>query len=479
MLPCGRQRQAGQLTAHPHSGEKGIPAHAQSANVAAKATGVINISRCILHIGWHKTGTTALQAFLSVQAPALAQAGFRYPAFRDNHSDCLVSGTVDATVPTYAEHFSPATKGYEGEDRKAAARRIMAGLMAQTDESNLVLSGEDLCLLERSEVRRLHDRLRAVYDDIVVVAYLRNHVDYARSALQQLLRMGFQAEEVLAQALGAGPLRVLGPLPDYVRRIDIWREVFGAQHLRIFDYDALVAMGQSIQQHFCETILQPGLYARLTQGHSETDRVNQAFSQAAGYILHQMNRMRPLLREGRPNPGFVFNRQHWLAGVRGAPLALPAEMAEPIATAIAADAGLFAAMGKVAGTARSDVDYTQTVAQMFTGNDLLDDLAISLDSTIAAATGNLAREKFFAFLPQLRRPKLRADALAQMHLALFLLADRPRIVSCGLALINAGEIDLARAYTTKALAFGPPAANLTNLLNRIEATDQPKMSGSQ
>jgi hypothetical protein len=466
------------LTAQPLCGETGIPVHAQSANVAATGTGVINISRCILHIGWHKTGTTALQAFLGAQAPALAQAGFRYPAFRDNHSDCLVSVAVDATVPTYAEHFSPATKGYEGEDRKAAAHRIMADLMAQTDALNLVLSGEDLCLLEPPEVQRLHHEVSAVYDDVVVVAYVRNHVDYARSALQQLLRMGFQAEEVMAQAQSAGPFRVLGPLPDYARRIDIWRDVFGAHCLRLFDYDAVAASGQSIQQHFCETCLQPGLYAGLTQGQSETPRVNQAFSQAAGYMLHRMNRMRPLLLEGRPNPGFVFNRQHWLAGVRGAPLALPAEMAGPIATAVVADAGLFEVLGKAPGTARQNVDYTQTVAQMFTGNDLLDDLAITLDSTIAAATGNLAREKFFAFLPRLQRAKLRADAVTQMHLALFLLADRPRIVSCGLALLNAGEIDLARPYAAKALAFGPPAANLTDLLNRIAATDQAKMSGS-
>jgi hypothetical protein len=433
---------------------------------------VNTIPRCILHIGWHKTGSTALQAFLAGCAPALAKAGFHYPGFKANHSDTLVSAIAAPDRATYAEHFTPATAGHEGEDRKSAARRILRGLLDAADDTTLVLSGEDLCLLDHAEVMRLHTALHAVYDDVRVVAYLRDHADYARSALQQLLRMGFQADEVIAQAQGKTGLRVLRPVPAYAQQVDIWRSIFGPENVALCDYDALVGAGQSIEQHFTDTWLQAGLYARLMQGRDAVARTNQAFSAQAAYMMHQMNRAQPLMRDATPNPAFVFNRQAWLSGVRGAAMALPSEMADPVADAVRADATLFRAVGKVVAAAPVGRDFVQSVGQMFGGDDLLDDLAAALEKAIASAVTNLAREKFFAFLPKLQDKSQRGQAVAQMHVARFLLPDLPRLISCGFALHGAGELTLAKTFAAKAAAFGSAPSNLKDLMARIAASEK-------
>jgi hypothetical protein len=437
----------------------------------------MTIPRCILHIGWHKTGSTALQAFLGPRSPALAKAGFHYPAFKANHSDVLVSAIAAPDRVIYAEHFTPASAGYQGQDRKTAARRILRDLLDPVDDATLVLSGEDLCLLDFDAVQRLHTALHAVYDDITVVAYLRNHADYARSALQQLLRMGFQAEDIMAQAQGAKGLLVLTPLPDYAHRVDIWRTVCGTENVMLCDYDALVTAGQSIEQHFTDTWLQPGLYAQLSLGHDNVRRTDQAFSAPAAYIMQQMNRAQPLMRAGTPNPGFVFNRQGWLSDVRGAPVALPSELAEPVAAAIRADAALFRAAGKVAVLTVA-TDFAKPVTQMFSGDDLLDDVARALDKAIGSAVTNLAREKFFAFLPKLQDQKQRAEAVAQMHVALFLLPDLARLISCGFALHAVGELALARAFAAKAVAFEHMSPNLKDLMARIAESGKAAKSGS-
>lgn len=433
------------------------------------------IPRCILHIGWHKTGSTALQAFLSDCAPALTKAGFHYPSFKANHSDMLVSAVAAPDRATYAEYFTPATAGHEGEDRKTAARRILRDLLDPVDDATLVLSGEDLCLLAFDEVRRLHTALNAVYEDITVVAYVRQHADYARSAMQQLLRMGYQAEEVMRP--GPADLLVLGLLPDYARRVEIWRRVCGAENVVLCDYDALVAEGQSIAQHFTDTWLQPGLYTQLMQGREATPRINAAVSAPAAYLMQQMNRAQPMLRGGRRNPGFVFNRQAWVADVRGAPMTLPSEMAGPVVAAMQADAAVFHAMGKAAAAPLA-TDFQQSVGQMFAGDDLLDDLAGALDKAVTSAITNLAREKFFAFLPKLRDERDRASAVAQMHVALFLLPDLPRLISCGFALHTVGELALAQAYAAKAADFGPAGPNLKTLMARIAASAKAGTSGS-
>ena len=69
------------------------------------------MARCILHIGWHKTGTTAIQQTALKNRAALAQCGVHYPSWHHNHGALLVSAARGDDLMYYAEQFLTPPKG--------------------------------------------------------------------------------------------------------------------------------------------------------------------------------------------------------------------------------------------------------------------------------------------------------------------------------------------------------------------------------
>lgn len=121
--------------------------------------------RAILHIGAHKTGSTSIQRALLESTELLADRsiylpgsppGFTYP----NHSilaQRLASGDREAARTWLADAF-------------AAARRRGA--------ETVILTGEDLCVLQGAEIRWLVNEVRDYAWDAQAFLYLRNKADY-------------------------------------------------------------------------------------------------------------------------------------------------------------------------------------------------------------------------------------------------------------------------------------------------------------
>lgn len=292
--------------------------------------------RCVVHIGWHKTGSTALQHFLHEVSPSLADHGVVYPVQARNHSAFLPSALLHDSEPTYSEVFVPPLAGHESEPRRVASRSIVEDVIADDHDGTLVLSAEDLCLLDLPAVRRCRSLLADAFDRIDIVVYLRDHAGYARSAAQQLLRMGFQWHEVVGMARsGRSPIAVLEPLPHYGPRLERWVSVFGADAISVFHYDTVAARGTSIQEHFLEDVL--GLDHEWLDVAASYPRTNASFTKPAAYVLDRMNAACPLFVDDHPNPGWQFNRQRFLAQLPGSPFDVGAELFEPVAAAHAAD----------------------------------------------------------------------------------------------------------------------------------------------
>lgn len=204
----------------------------------------------ILHIGLHKTGSSSIQAFLSLQRDLLHSNGLNfYTGMHDpaNHVELHVA----AMRPDRYSTFKLKT-GLSGtrEYRDAVRTHILAQQQAYPAET-LVFSGEGTSLLAHAdELRSLHELLP---QPVRVVAYLRNPQDYVASHRSQLAGSGFgylADDPASILFLGEGTW-----LTDYEARLKEFRLVFGPENVLTFDYDAEVRERGSVVPSFIERVL--------------------------------------------------------------------------------------------------------------------------------------------------------------------------------------------------------------------------------
>lgn len=176
--------------------------------------------RLWLHIGSHKTGTTTLQS-------ALRRAGRK--------------GFLGAWIYVHADDSVNLNNAvsYKGEGAgmrwKTNTRSLVAHIPPAGD---CIISGERFFWLDKKkEIAALHKVLRADFDDIKVVAYLRRQeslaLSFRKTAISTLLGRRF---------FGGG----LSALPDYQPHMDryfdyaaklsLWEEVFGEDNVIVRRY---------------------------------------------------------------------------------------------------------------------------------------------------------------------------------------------------------------------------------------------------
>lgn len=194
--------------------------------------------RLILHIGAHKTGTTALQQSLKVNRARLAAQGAAY-----------VSSPEAAQLHHYlgfAVRGGLVPDGFIAFDAEVLAERL-----AEADQDLVIASSENFSFFfQRSAIAALERALRPRFDDIRVVCYLRRQDRHAVSHHQEGAKPNRQAEgQLWGHALTALP--TVSPnhalYLDYDRRLGLWADVFGADKLDLRVYDrALLTDGDIV-----------------------------------------------------------------------------------------------------------------------------------------------------------------------------------------------------------------------------------------
>lgn len=188
--------------------------------------------RLYLHIGSHKTGTTAVQLGLHQNSILLQALGITYVGTGN------IAHIHSAIGPITPGSFLPA--GYKVLDPADLAARLAA---AETDV--VVASSENLSFLfDKTAIADLAAALRPHFDDIRIVCYLRRQDRHAVSHHQEGAKPHRRAEGAL---WGHAPTA----LPeystahdlylDYNQRLGMWADVFGdaAMIIRIYDRDLL------------------------------------------------------------------------------------------------------------------------------------------------------------------------------------------------------------------------------------------------
>jgi len=136
-------------------------------------SGAANRRTCYLHIGTHKTGSTAIQNALSEGAERLKQFGFLYPATGRTHE--------------YTAHHNIAwdVGGANMFRREVGSAADLLKEIAAC-EHDVILSSEDFSNIVGS--RQFKNFVVALQDNnfhVRIVVYLRNQIDYIRSLYLQ------------------------------------------------------------------------------------------------------------------------------------------------------------------------------------------------------------------------------------------------------------------------------------------------------
>ena len=197
----------------------------------------MNRREAILHIGTHKTGTTAFQAALRRSRESLRAAGVHVVA--DMESGQCLSLANEAVRETL---IFPARTGNPDlllPEARRYARRWLREQFA-SEHPRVIASHEALSFVRtEAEVRRIK-RLMAGRR-VTVIVVLRDPVAYARSFAEQLASMGFASESRYASSfMNVSPRSWL---LDTDRLLAVYRRVFGRRSVIVLDYDEVRRSG--------------------------------------------------------------------------------------------------------------------------------------------------------------------------------------------------------------------------------------------
>lgn len=234
-------------------------------------------SRCLLHIGVPKTGSTAIQSGLKTASPALARAGIWYPGFEQNHRFLVSAFKSDPDAFDY--NRMAGRKGQAVQDHNTQALHRLETGWRDSGCSKLVLSSEHCVLLEPDEITALRDYLQDMAGPTRVLVYVRNPYLHMASLIQEQVKNGARR---LADCLETPPLF------DYFTLIQKWTDAFGEDAIQVCAYPGDASPGGDVVTDFAVRAgIPPDLLAH------ERGPENPALSGAALLIADALSESAP------------------------------------------------------------------------------------------------------------------------------------------------------------------------------------------
>ena len=220
------------------------------------------ISKTILHIGSHKTGSTYLQQYLHDNRDALLLYGIHYPQLAEN---------------PYIQQHSALALALRAGDRTAALDAV--GKVAEeargVDADTLLLSGEEFFFSTADEIALLKQVLsHQLGCSFRVIVYIRNTYDYVRSQLNHHLRFEnypFSETMFLGRVIAYQPA-------DVIRR---WEAAFGDDAVQVFSYDEHKRV---LLDHFLRLIGMP----RVAEPNVSREAANPSIDFLSALVVNQL-----------------------------------------------------------------------------------------------------------------------------------------------------------------------------------------------
>ncbi len=246
----------------------------------------------LIHIGYHKTGTTWLQNFLFNDRGA----GFTQPWERGDIIDRLVLADVFA-------FDAIETRGYFAEKRREAeAQGLIPVLSAERLSGNPHSGGYDS--------RTVADRLRACFPEDRVLVVFREQKSMILSSYKQYVRVGGTSSlKRYLHPPEMGKPRVPLFRLDYFRYdrlVSYYRDLFGAERVLAMPFEHLKQDAAAFTKRICD------FAGAKEPAEIKRERSNVALSGLAALLKRPVN---ALCVRDRVNPGALIDHPKFNTGM--------------------------------------------------------------------------------------------------------------------------------------------------------------------
>lgn len=203
-----------------------------------------------LHIGHYKTGTTALQVFLTKNRRKLLKRGVDYPEAFNNHAkhSKLAFSIYRATGIKTLMH------GYRDRTSPEAVWGEIFDAARASNAARVVVSSEEFMRMgaHPAAAARLEDIVAAVRDefDFHVVGYLRSPGAHLHSWYNQLVKM-----KTAPSDFNTAVTREIEPVHyDYALAIAPWIDIFGPQAVTLRPYQGRASGEDALFADFLKVV---------------------------------------------------------------------------------------------------------------------------------------------------------------------------------------------------------------------------------
>lgn len=210
--------------------------------------------RWVLHIGLHKTGTSALQNRFAAGRALLAGEGILFPATGFGHLRHPTSPTATQGHNLFAHAIRDGDAAkFSRLLRELAQERH--GVRAPTVLLSSELFSAPIC----ADAPAWWRRAIPARDEVLVVTFLRRQDHWIESYYKEMLGWGGVRE---TRAIGEFIAAEGDALLDYAARLAPWAKAFGAEALRTFSYDDVMA-GPGLPATLLALLGRPSLAGQL------------------------------------------------------------------------------------------------------------------------------------------------------------------------------------------------------------------------
>jgi hypothetical protein len=194
----------------------------------------------IIHIGWHKTGTTSVQAFLKKNYYQLiSENKLYYP------SEGLVSYGHHQIAWSLKGDKSPWGKLSSANENILIEKAIESG--KKLGCQNLVFSSEAFCTFSENEIVKLNEILNYESNKVIIVAYVRRQDLLIESSYNMEVKgWGSRMTDGFQQYVKNKTPYIL-----YDSALDSWANVFGLENIKVRIYDTHYMPQNDIRLDFC------------------------------------------------------------------------------------------------------------------------------------------------------------------------------------------------------------------------------------
>lgn len=208
----------------------------------------------IIHTGFPKTGTSALQTFLALNRERLLEAGFDYPVLGDEKNAAMAAQghTTSGNAVKLAKSMLPVEHDVHlrwsrlREERRGFVDQLRLALEDSSVE-RLILSSEYFFLWSPAEYRELLAGLARTNLDIRLVTYVREQMEDVVSAHVQAVKGG-EAQEIPVFRLGS---RSRGFYDQHFRKLET---VAGRDQVSVRVYDRARLVRNDIGADFLDAL---------------------------------------------------------------------------------------------------------------------------------------------------------------------------------------------------------------------------------